>query len=237
MKQEEWHLRKFISLCPDVPTGKPCFEDIPDLRIHTKTKIVGIEHTQVINNKNNNLKATEVMEKRVLKKAQVIFEETNTEPLYVYASFNPGTHINKFETNDIAIALADLVKKNIPQKGQHIQIYCWTTQNEHLKKIPSVYITWYEKSTKGFWAVPMGGFIPEITSKIIINRIIEKESKISSYLEFCDEIWLLIVIDGHTPSSSWSIPLPVIENIYSMDFDHVYLFENFENNYYKLLSS
>lgn len=237
MDQEERHLRRFISVCPDVPTGKLCFEDIPDLRIHTKTKIVGIEHTQVINDKDNNLKATEEMEKLVLEKAQDIFEKANTEPLNVYASFNPGTQLNKYETDDIAIALSDLVKTNIPQKGQHTLIRCCPTQNEHLKKIPSVNITWYEKSTKGFWAVPMGGFIPEITSEIINSRIKEKESKISSYLESCDETWLLIVIDGHTPSGSWSIPEQVIENNYITSFDHVYLFEYFDKTYFKLLST
>jgi hypothetical protein len=234
MDQEEWHLRKFIRVCPDVPTGKLCFEDIPDLRIHTKIKIVGIEHTQVINNKDNNLKATEEMEKLVLGKAQDIIEKDNSEHLYVCAYFNPGTQLNKYETDDIAIALSDLVKTNIPQKGQHTQIHCWTTQKEHLKKIETVDITWYEKSTKGFWAVPMGGVIPEITSEIINSRIEEKELKISSYLESCDEIWLLIVIDGHTPSGSWSIPVQVIENNYITNFDHVYLFENFEKTYFEL---
>ena len=80
---------------------------------------------------------------------------------------------------------------------------CWHGQYQNLEKIDFVDIYWYEKATYPLWCVPMSGFVPEISPEIVRLRINKKENRISTYLKSCDEIWLLIVIDGHSPSGNW----------------------------------
>jgi hypothetical protein len=206
--------------------GKRVFKDSPDLRILTTRGIIGIEHTQILNKKDADLKAEEESEERVVKKAQEIFEQKNSVPIYVYVHFQLGTKLYKKQVKGIAHSLAELVLNNMPEKGEQKSIESWQTRNELPPEIYKIDLEWYEKATYPLWAVPMSVMIPDITSDIVTGIILRKEGeRIRIYRKSCYEIWLLIVIDGHTPSGSWEIPRETIEKEFVTQFDRVVLFD------------
>jgi hypothetical protein len=226
--QERRHLQRFVEIYPDIPMSKRVFKDSPDLRILTTRGIIGIEHTQILNKKDADLKAEEESEEQVVNKAQEIFEQKNSAPIYVHASFRLGARITKSQVNNIAYSLAKLVLNNMPEKGKQKSIESWQTRNELPSEIYNVYLEWYEKATYPLWAVPMSVMIPDITPDIVTGIIRRKEGeRIKIYRKSCDEIWLLVVIDGHTPSGSWEIPRETIETEFVTQFDRVVLFDFF----------
>lgn len=219
--------------------GKEEYKDSPDLRIVGTSRTIGIEHTQILNNSNKEacLKAEEVLEEQVVNKAQKIFEQKNSVPIYVNTFFLPDAKLFKPQVNGIAYSLATLVSDNIPEKGEEKSIESWQTRNKLPPEIDTVHLEWYENATYPMWAVPRSGFIPDLTPKIVTNRIRHKERYFDKYRECCNEIWLVIVIDGYTPAGSWEISSETIESEYVTQFDRVVLFDYFSGTYKDLVRS
>jgi hypothetical protein len=231
MNQETQHLQHFIEIYPDIPSGKKEFKDSPDLRILAENEIIGIEHTQIINEKEVGGKAHEVLEERIVRKAQDIFEQENLTPLYVYTHFSKGTKLFKDKVNKIAYSLAMLVLDNLPEKGQHKFIECWQLPYEFPPEISSVHIWWFEKETTPLWAVPRAGMVPDLTSNLIQNIIQRKETLLQKYRKSCDKVWLLIVADGFTPVGHWIVTDDTLNTEYITNFGRVILFENFSGKF------
>ncbi|RMG26378.1 MAG: hypothetical protein D6732_21325 [Methanobacteriota archaeon] len=231
MKQERLHLYRFIKTYNDLPQGQIEFQDNPDLRIITPSQVVGIEHTQLINGEDSRLKSREVLEERVVQKAQQFFEQSSNAPIYVYTYFSSHAKIHKRRVVSLAQSLADLVLRYLPEKGEQKEIQCWQLPHSFPAEIDSVYLYWYEKATYPLWAVPMGGFVPNLTPEIIEGRIRKKEKLLEKYLQNCDEVWLLLVLDGHTPSGNWDVPNAVLETKYMTGFSRVILYDYFDGSY------
>lgn len=237
MNQERWHLKRFVEICSDFPLGEIVFQDKPDLLVLTEQEIIGIEHTQLINNEENGLKAQEVLENRIVKKAKEIFENDKDIPIYVYVYFQPGTNLHKRKVSDISQALAALVLNYLPEKGNDANIECWRLPYTFPSEINHVYIFWFEKATYPLWAVSMAGMVPHLTKEIIANRIQRKEKLLESYLKVCDEVWLLIVLDGFTPAGNWDVDTDVLGAEYMSNFKRVILYNHFTSKYKDLILS
>lgn len=69
----------------------------------------------------------------------------------------------------------------------------------------------------------MAGAEPEVPTSYIRERIQDKNTKITEYRDRCDEIWLLLVVDGGRPSTFFDVAGEVLENVYDSKFDQTYL--------------
>ena len=67
--------------------------------------------------------------------------------------------------------------------------------------------------------------MPDIPSDLVLARINQKNDKVGKYREQCDEIWLLIVVDGFLPSTWFDVSGEALKQTYQSSFDRTYLFD------------
>jgi hypothetical protein len=60
-----------------------------------------------------------------------------------------------------------------------------------------------------------------------VLAIERKERHVLEYRQECDELWLLLVVDGSTPSSNFLSVLGVREHRFQSSFDDLFLFDAF----------
>jgi hypothetical protein len=222
-QEERRHLSGFIRT-KDAPVGMWCIDEKPDMWMRSSEGILGVEHTRLVRGEP---RAGETNKRKAVRLAQRIFESAGGPVLHLWVSFRTK-HIPKGETEEIARAIAEVVERNIPKPGERNLLQMWRLAPDvRPPKVLEIDIDRWPEAADSFWAVSLGGVVPRLTSDEVQKAIDAKESKVEAYRKRCDILWLLVALDGFSPSGWWDILKGVVDAQYSSSFDRVILYDHF----------
>jgi hypothetical protein len=217
-KTELRHTGKFLAYFFPHLTIEKIYER-PDFLIRYKKRIIGLEHTELIN---YNIKRQEGYIKNVFNEAEnrLLKEESkdyqNMHNCYIKSDFNYKKHPKK----EIIKTIISLIK--------HYQKEKCVFENFMIDQIA-------EFPHSSFDLIPLFNSNKQspINKEIILKAVKKKEKKISEYIKnSTDEQWLLLVISnsgrsGYDVKDDFQIEL-------NSPFEHIYLLEDYENNLFKI---
>jgi len=203
----------------------------PDMWMQSVRGILGIEHTRIVRGQ---VRAEEDTRRTIIRTAQHLFESSGGPDLQLWASFRKD-HIAKDETDEIARAIARVVARNIPEQGGRNLLQMWRLAPAiRPPKVIEIDISRWVEPVDGFWTVSLGGGVPRLTSDKIQEMINAKEPKLEDYRKRCDILWLLIALDGLSPSGWWDISQDVVKAEYRSSFDRVILYDHSRRQSYTI---
>lgn len=237
LEREISHLEHFKEIYPDFPAGDIEKSEKPDFVVHTRTKLVGIEHTEIFQPSAPNgksLQARDSLAQKVVEQASSFYLENNDRPLLVQVMFRPKVNINARDTR-IAKAIVRLVVETDIQPGISLTL---KRSRENLEYFPGeivmIHVYRHPNGIENKWRASSSGYIPEITPEQLQEEIDRKEEKLSSYRSRCPEVWLLIVADDRRHPSIVDLASQSISHHYRTHFDRVFFFWNSSRRFVEL---
>lgn len=228
------HLLTFKRSIPDFPEGDLPLNEInprPDFRVITPAGVVGIEHTALYHRSGARklpLRAWETYVERIAVRARDVYESRGHPPVCVGFRVASHTHLNKEAVRTLARQLASVVEKNIPADSLPARVeQTWEPGSQLPRTFSSVLVS-RSTTSKSFWWPAMSGFQPEVPPEYVANRIADKNRKYRDYRANCDEVWLLVVVDGSRPSSFFEVSGSALTRAYESLFERTYLLD-FQN--------
>jgi hypothetical protein len=214
---ERWQINRFLELIDGAPRGTIDHPDPPDAVITTGDSCVAIEHTRVLRRASpgQNLRAHERRTDDIVDKARGLFEDNRGEVLQVTLYFNDRIQLARSDEDEIAEATAAVVSAHTPPIGSDGRLESWRFKVADQPFPRAVEAIWIRNVPEWgpLWSVARSTMVPDLTSQVIQGHIDGKEAKLESYRQACDEVWLLLVVEGFAPSSHWSLErLPVSQN-------------------------
>ena len=234
-RQEHVHLRRFCETYSAVPNGELHFDDKPDLRLHTDDGLVlGIEHTRVLHPARLDglvPKEQEEIQKQIAARTLEYSRAGRNLPLYVDIEFNDRIRLKRTDVERVARAICDTVYANLPPYGVDTIIEQWMHAATLPAEVSYLAVFRWEKAAYPVWSAGTGGAVPVLDSSRLQKIIDDKNEQAGHYDPICDDLWLLIVIDGHSHSGAWVIPADVKSTTYKSRFSRVVLYNYFEASF------
>jgi hypothetical protein len=159
--------------------------------------------------------------------AKAKFESKHGVPLWIGLHWSNQFKFTKKDVDEIGSQLASLIESDIPKTPYAGITYDCESHGEVpiFDAIYRISARRLKDGAKGLWAAIEAGFI-EATVADIQAIVAPKEPKVSSYLSRCDEVWLLIVVDGTHISSSLDLKFETCPVIHTQ-FTRVLLYDGF----------
>jgi hypothetical protein len=226
---ERWQLERFKETCPSFPQGEIIESERPDFLIENSAGKFGIELTQLYRNDSDTAlppQATESLRKQIVDRAHGLYKEAGGPPLWVTVYFSLVSELRKSLVPELANRIADLVAATPVGIDSRIELEADGDVPDFPDEIDSIHIRRLPILTEGFWNTWSVGFIPTYGPDQLQKIIDKKEKNISSYLDRCEAIWLVIVVGGFAISSTVNFGDDVYNQSYTSAFDRVFVFEN-----------
>ena len=232
VKQQElrW-LRLCQKKCSAFPQTNPVSYDDerPDFRFEDAS--LGIEITRYIQDQGkcgSPLHELEIIQERIVKEAQEIFEQARNEQLQVSVGWISNVKPPKADRKNLARGIVQIVTRLVTQ-GQNCWQPDWTQPNEaalgkHFAKV------WVDslKQDSSFWVCIEAGSLGYDVHRVQVV-LGEKESKVAGYRKRCQEIWLVIVAEGRHISSTFFPDKDFETATFRTSFDRVFILDVFRN--------
>jgi len=229
--REYAHLLAFKESIPDFPQGQISLdEEHPDFLIHSGSETIGIEHTEVYHEPRSDgsfLQAKETYAHQILRRAKEIHGDRGGKPALVSLSLSHGVRLNKARVEPLAATLADVVQSQMPLNQRATEVrQTWRDDSLLPLEFSSLTIFCADSLQEPVWG-PIMDFIavPDIPSALVLSRINQKNAKVGKYRAQCDEVWLLIVVDGFRQSTWFDVSGEALRQTYQSNFDRTYLFD------------
>lgn len=246
IKEEEKEITLFVESYNKDFISQIEFDESPDARIVLDKGVIGIEHTRVFQPKSDEstiIQQQESIRNDIVELAQDKFINKLDHPhLNVVLGFEdyywlnvPSKTFSKNDIDDISNEIVQFISKNLPDKGKTNEFSLF-----HGDSVPNGVLTIKifrpDDGDHRKWRRHSGGVVPLVQSQHIQTDIDRKNSKVKSYYEKCDEIWLLLVVNNVKYERSIVFEKSVLDNEYLSSFDKFFLFEiDFgKNQYYEL---
>lgn len=223
---------------PYWPAGEVCESERPDFIIHTSHEKYGVEVVELMQ---GDIRAIEVNRSQICKSAYSQFlEKFNTKSLAASVAFKDGLKWTRQEREAAASELCTII---ISYMGPHIKAVLQETIamdlecGEHFESqiFNQIWLHYLPTSDGAIWQPSAAFWVPVASVDKIQDVIDEKEQKISEYQKNVDSIWLLIVMDGFSGATAWSIDDKVISHHFETEFDNVVLLDRAMNKTHTLL--
>jgi len=238
---ERWHLCRFEESYPDFPSGEVHPGETPDFRVVTQGRTVGIELTQVFHPYEDGqrpLQEIERLRELVTEKAEKLFAASGGPPLDVLVHFSPHAVLGKASLDPLAERLANLISRNLPQAGEwYSEEYDWINREWFPEEVSHVRVARFGHRSWSLWRPSGVGFVPDVTPELVQAAIDRKATDIDNHRASCDEVWLLVIADGFSISTTMSVTQAAREHRYLSPFDKTIYFENFGKGVYELSSA
>jgi uncharacterized protein YciU (UPF0263 family) len=177
----------------------------------------------------------EVLWQKVANTAKEIFETKNNIPLLIHFHWNKRHFLRQAEILRLANDFVRLVENHIPEKlFGNIRIGFDELEGTLQDDVcHSITITRVRNDKQSLWSFISSGWI-EVQTNEIQHLIDAKNDKAHEYLRRCDEIWLIIVADGHYISSNIDLPEATSSNIYESSFEQVLVYDRISSSVFPL---
>jgi len=235
--------RAVLAVClktvPGFPDGLARDSESPDFLVSVGNRTIGIEMQEFIQGASvagAPAREAESIRATVMRMAQQEFESRHPDTyLYVYASWNRSTALNRRTAPDVARQLAFLVENLMPPSPAPGQVmsrreasYLDLENTALADRLTHLHVLLYSPATYGLWASPEWGIASRDLDDLKA-QIQAKESKIATYRQSCDEIWLVVYALA-LPSGGFDMEALGGERIES-SFDHVVFLDAVSGTY------
>ena len=229
--RERLHLDRFIEIHGDsFPEGEIISDENPDFFVSSTESKIGIELTEILIHEER-IAENEGIEREILNTAGEIWDENGNPTSYVSVRFEPGFHVKKKDRRAYAERLVELLETH-PDKDSDPWIDGEDTNIEGLRFIAPTKRPHMEKSN---WdSANISNYGKTIDASFVQERIDIKNERYSDYREKCDEVWLIIVIDGHSKDSDIDVGSEVLRATFKTDFDRIYIFDRLRRSIIQL---
>lgn len=222
-------INEIVSLRPDL-FPKPLAEsESPDFLMQDHDKTIGIEMMEYVrgqDNKGSIIRRSETAQQTLANYAYQAFKEKHNEAIFVTLHCDPNIAPEKSKLRQLASVLVNIVEPNIPQdlyasvkldyddlQGTDLQSFLYSINIQRVK------------ADGDGWGIMSASFI-STTQEEIQNIINLKDSKVSSYLKQCNEIWLLVVAESYLALSGHiSFTTDILKHNYRTNFNRVLFYD------------
>jgi hypothetical protein len=225
----------------DFPGGNITDTECPDFLIQFLDRTVGVEITRIFNPgkpKSPPPQSQDTERDLIAERAQAIATDQSLAPVMVDIYFDSRQSIGKRDRDSIAQQLVDLVAANMPALGDDRLIEKHhPTKLEFLLQIEAVHIWRFKPLTSHLWQTADAGIVNEDFAPYLQQLIDDKNGKVSTYRQKCDDCWLMVVADWRGPSAFFEISDKMSSHNYESAFDRVYFVEGYSGRVVALNTS
>ena len=235
-ERERWFFEKLRGLQPDLRRGEVEQGDRPDIRVVSSDgSTIGIEVTELLHSAQPNgdsLQAQESLSNRIVRRAQMLYEKLQREPVIASVHFDPAYNLHKADVPRLAKALEKLVGRNLPEVGEMAEEqYNWLNREYFPEEIHSILLHRFEGQAENFWNAGGGTYVPALRPEELSSIVAKKSSRVGDYRKSCDKLWLLIVANGVTLASIWAIEREVVAKVNKGPFDRAFVLHDLKRLY------
>ena len=250
---EELHIKQFAKLIAQESKIDRQPTPEPDFSITIGDSIIGIEHTQLIRESDENgvnIKAHSKYADQILKQAELLYNKAHNFCLMVHVDFkcsyglstSTPTQLRENDVKELSSFIANFIIQQLPeiQASEHGSMFKYESfdWDERIMVLPEKIEYISITNTCGFkypcWSAMQGGVIPEIyNSNEFRNIITKKNNKPKNYKKTYFQIWLLIVEDTMDLTSYFSVD----ENepdVITTPFDRIFILRRAQNSFIEL---
>lgn len=181
--------------------------EAPDFLVRVEGRLVGIEVTEVFisHDSARPLQALESISDRIIAQACQRYYECGGLPAHVSVCFNPGADLRTRRRDEIADALALLVRSFELTPWQRADYSPYDVDDPLLDSIAFIHTLGVPSKGMAHWAVVRAGWVAPLTERALRERIEEKAQRLPSYRSVVPENWLLLVADRTRPSQLFEL--------------------------------
>jgi hypothetical protein len=228
-EREQQYVEQIREFVPDFPDGSLLPGETPDFRVDLGGEILGIEVTEVPNQRR---RAVESEWDSILRDAETLAGRSLPH-LDVAVSFDASHHIRKPDRGRIGKALVSAVAAHLPPHGEQTQI-----RNSWRGALPDavrmIHVARYDRLTGHCWTPLDGGMVTTDCRSEIQNAVDRKQRRLPACLEKCRRCWLLIVASGNAPSSFLDPDVSTRLARFSSEFDRAFFLNAFSSRWFEL---
>lgn len=235
-ERERWFFEKLRGLLPDLLSGEVEQGDRPDIRaVSSDGSTIGIEVTELLHSAQPNgdsLQAQESLRNRIVRCAQMSYEKLEKEPVIASVHFDPACNLRKADVPRLVEALEKLVRRNLPEVGEKAEEqYNWLNREYFPEEIHSILLHRFDGQSENVWNARGGTFVPALRPDELAAIVAKKSSRVGAYRKNCDKVWLLIVANGLTLASIWTIEREVVAKVSRGPFDRAFVLHDLKRLY------
>lgn len=235
---ELWRLERFKTFIADFPNGTIESTEEPDFLVRTQGWTVGIELTDLHRETPTGeipQQASEAMRRRVIARAQALYNAGNHPPVLASFFLHDSIHIKKDEVEPLAEDLANLVIANLPEPSSRADVpKDWDDTQPRPSILQSLSINRLDAVTRTFFSSPSATWVATLTREDIERALSSKELKCTTYRTKCDEAWLVINADIESIATWFEFDPEDIKFPFITQFDRVFLVQHFAGKVYEL---
>ena len=241
-KQRECsHLRRFKELWTPLGTAEildnPCLR--PDFIASLGGLRIGIEHTEILQGSGeedgSELRKNESNEDRLVRLACSKYEEQGNPPVDVSFLWHGHTPVSPKRARELAKPVAELVASYLPEEGDYVfvryPLVAWSTLPS---EISSIRIARLDGCLNNSWHSNRAHYPPTLSAGDVALAVNRKETLVQEYRKACDELWLLLVVDGFAPSGDFLRDPEIPNHRFQSSFDELFLLEHFDSRVTRL---
>ncbi|WP_255991977.1 hypothetical protein [Chitinolyticbacter albus] len=225
--REQLHFEAFTKELFGSPVVDYARPEPPDFIFERFDKIVGVEHTQIFLDGSSDIKLVAIenigndIARRVqLKGADLHYKFQATLLLNLPRAIGPSERENL--ANEIYRCIVNEINgRNL----SGMELFEIRPDNEFIRCI-RLFATNETIATRA--TVARAGWVKRTIDQEVVAAVESKKSKVNEYLTKCSEIWLLVVADGHDPSSWFDAQPPVLKVKFESPFHRVYYLDFFD---------
>jgi hypothetical protein len=228
---ESEYLDRFRLAFPNFPEGRIESTEEPDFLVHRTDTTLGIEITELHRESPPGVRpqqASEAMRHRVVLRAQQLYELRGLPAVHVSVHMNTNFEIAKAEVEPLALAICDLVARNLPEVGRSSrEEFDWINREYFPEELAEISVHQLAGIARTFFSCPDVTWVPTLKAADIARALAGKESKYEAYRRRCQEVWLLIISDSDSMSTWFEHDSDQLSEPIKSRFDRIFLFKQF----------
>jgi len=235
---ETWQLRRFRESVVDFPAGEVQSHERPDFLVRGPGNTIGIELTQLFRPGESGtqpLQEGERLREYVCDTARRIYEQAGGVNVDVTVSFSHDTTLRMNRVRAVAEHLSRTVRTlSVPERS-HVRIE-YDCDNRELfpDEIIGIRVANFGPEITTLWRPGEAGFVPDTAADQLQTEITRKAVLYQVYRRACNEAWLVLVADGFSISTMFSLTVAAQSAVYEGPFERIYYFDNFGRRSHRL---
>ena len=214
------YFRSFRYFEPVIESGTITHDDSPDFRADFENRIVGVEIMRLFRPESR--RAIESTQERILEEACRIAQDQNLPAAHVTLFFNLRGPLDTAARGRVARAVVDVVAGRMPHVGESVALEGVPGQP---RQVDLILVNRVHCGSRERWTWMEAGTIDGNTISVVQNAITQKSGRLPSYLERCDECWLLLVADSFRTSGRLAFDDCCTSHVFESPFARTYVLD------------
>lgn len=203
-----------------VESGTVTHDDSPDFLVDFSDRIVGVEIMRLF--RPESARAIESTQERILEEACRKAQDRNLPAAHVTLFFNLRRPLHAAARCRIADAVVGVVAAGMPPTGESVALEGAPDQPHEVDLIA---VNRVHCGPRGRWTWLEAGTIDGNAICVVQKAITQKSERLSSYLERCDECWLLLVADSFRTSGRLAFDDCCTSRVFESPFARTYVLD------------